>query len=101
MNRFILSKSSEYSWLYTDMHLKGLYGNIGPLISDNSLSPEIVSDISNLDSVSSNWNPCNVKDCDKNSADPRLVLEYLKLKIITAWSLEISILIPYLTNLTT
>ena len=43
-------------------HLKGLYGNIGILISDNSLSPEIASDISNLGSVSSNWNFRNVKD---------------------------------------
>ena len=72
MNRFILSKSSEHSWLYTDTHLKGLYGNIG-LISDNSLSSEIVNDISNLGSVSSNWNFCNLKDYDKNSSDQRLV----------------------------
>ena len=45
LNRFILSKSCEHSWLYTDKHLKGLYGNIGVLISDNSLSSEIASDI--------------------------------------------------------
>ena len=61
-------------------HLKGLYGNIGILISDNSLSPEIASDISNLGSVSSNWNSRNVKDYDRNSSDPRLVLENLMLK---------------------
>ena len=36
LNRFILSKSSEHSWLYTDKHLKDVYGNIGVLISDNS-----------------------------------------------------------------
>ena len=60
--------------------MKGHYGNIGALMSDNSLSPEIVSDISNLGSVSSNWNPRKVKDYDKNSSDPRLVLENLKLK---------------------
>ena len=60
--------------------MKGLYGNIGVLTRDNSLSPEIVSDISNLGSVSSNWNSRNVKDYDKNSSDPRLVLENLKLK---------------------
>ena len=60
--------------------MKGLYGNTGVLISDNSLSSEIVSDISNLGSVSSNWNSRNVKDYDKNSSDPRLVLENLKLK---------------------
>ena len=60
--------------------MKGLYGNIGVLISDNSLSSEIVSDISNLGSVSSNWNSLNVKDYDKNSSDPRLVLEHLTFK---------------------
>ena len=80
LNRFILSKSSEHLWLYTDKHLKGLYGDIGVLISDNSLSSEIVSDISNLGSASSNWNSRNVKDYDKNSSDPRLVLENLNLK---------------------
>ena len=58
--------------------MKDLFGNIVDLISDNSLSPEIVSDISNLGSVSSNWN--SRKDYDKNSSDPRLVLENLKLK---------------------
>ena len=80
LNRFILFKSSEHSWLYTDKHLKGLCGNIGVLISENSLSSEIVSDISNLGSVSTNWNSRNVKDYDKNSPDPILVLEDLKLK---------------------
>ena len=60
--------------------MKGLYGNIGVLISNKSLSPEIASDICNLGSVSSNWNSRNVKDYDKNSFDPRLVLENLKLK---------------------
>ena len=56
----MLSKSNEHLLLYTGKHLKGVYGNIGVLISDNSLSPEIVSDISNLDSVFSNWNSRNV-----------------------------------------
>ena len=60
--------------------MKGRYGNIGVLISDNSLSPEIVSDISNFGSVSSNWNSRKVKDYGKNSSDPRLVLENLKRK---------------------
>ena len=64
----------------TDKHWKGRHGNIGVLISDSSTSPEKVSDISNLGSVSSNWNSRNVKDYDKNSSDPRLVLENLKLK---------------------
>ena len=44
-NRFILSKSNEYSWLYTHKHLKVPYGNIGVLISGNSLSPKIFCDI--------------------------------------------------------
>ena len=39
-----------------------------------------MSDISNLGSVSSNWNSHNVKDYNKNSSNPRLVLENLKLK---------------------
>ena len=60
--------------------LKSQYGNIGVLISGNFFSSEIVSDISNLGSASSNWNSRNVKDYDKNSSDPRLVLENLKLK---------------------
>ena len=60
--------------------MKSLYGNIDVLISDNFLSPEIVSDISNLGSISSCWNSCNAKDYDKNSSDPRLFLENLKLK---------------------
>ena len=60
--------------------MKGLYDNIGVLISDNSLSSEIVIDISNFGSVSSNWNSQNVKDSNKTSSDPRLVLENLKLK---------------------
>ena len=54
-------------------------GNIG-LISDNSLCSEIVNDISNLGSVSSNWNSRNGKDYDKNSSELRLVLKNLKLK---------------------
>ena len=60
--------------------MKDLFGNIVNLISDNSLSPEIVIDISNLGSVSSNWNSRNIKDYYKNYSDPRLVLENLKLK---------------------
>ena len=80
MNRIILSKSSEHSWLYADKHLKCLYGNIDVLISDNSVFPETVSGISYLGSVSSNLNSCNVKDYNKNSSDSRLVLENLKFK---------------------
>ena len=43
LNKLILSKPSEHSWLHIGKHLKGLYGNIGVLTSDNSLSSEIVS----------------------------------------------------------
>ena len=78
--------------------MKGSYGNTGVQISNNFLSPEIPSDISNLGSVSSNWNCRTVKDYDENSSDPKLVLE--NLRVITDCSLEISTLIPYLTNLT-
>ena len=60
--------------------MKGLYGNIGVLISDNSISSEIVSDISTLGSASSNWNSRKVKDYEKYSSDPRLVLGNIKLK---------------------
>ena len=78
LSKFILSKCSEDLWQYTDKHLKGLYGYIGFLISDISVSPEIVSDFSNLGSVSSNWNSRNVKNYDKDSSDLRLVLRNLK-----------------------
>ena len=60
--------------------MKGHYGNIGVLISDNSRSPEIVSDIRNLGYVSSNWNSRNFKDYDKNCSDKKLVFKNLKLK---------------------
>ena len=80
LNRLILSESSEHSWLYICKHLKGLDGNIVVLISDNSISSEIVIDTSNLGSVSSNWNSRNVKDYGKNSFNPRLALENPKLK---------------------
>ena len=60
--------------------MKGLYGDNGVFISDNSLSSKIVSHISNLGSLSSNWNSGMGKDYDKDSSDPRLVLENLKLK---------------------
>ena len=63
--------------------MKVLYGNIGVFISDNSPSPEIASDISNLGYVSSNWNSRNVKDYDKSSYYDnnytRSILESLKL----------------------
>ena len=53
LSRFYPSLANTHD--YTDEHLKGPYGNIGVLIFDNSLS-QIVSDISNLGSVSSYWN---------------------------------------------
>ena len=62
------------------MHSKGLYGNIGVLIYNNSLFPIVVSDISKFCFVSSSWNSLNVKDCDRIYSDPRLVLGNLNLK---------------------
>ena len=41
---------------------------------------QIVSDISNLGFVSWNWNSHNIKDYDKNSSDPKLVFQNLKIK---------------------
>ena len=81
LNRFILSKSGEHSWLHARKHLKGLYGNIGVLISDNYPTSEVIlSDVSTPGSVSSNWYSRKVKDNDKNCSNPRWVLENLKLK---------------------
>ena len=57
--------------VYTYMHLKGLYANVGVLISDNSLSSETVIDISNFGSVSSNWNSQNVKGSNKSMDQKR------------------------------
>ena len=54
----------------TDKHLKGVYGNTDVEISVNSLSPKIASGISNLGSVSSNWNSRTVKEYNKNSSEP-------------------------------
>ena len=56
-------------------HWKGLFGNIGVLISDSD-----ISDTSIIGFVSSNWNSRNVTDYDNNSLDLRLVLENPKLK---------------------
>ena len=43
LNRFILSKSSEHSWIfvnnYIDKHFKGFYGNNCVQISNNPLFP--------------------------------------------------------------
>ena len=49
-------------------------------MSDNSLSPEMVSDISNLGSVSSNLSFRDVKDYEKYSSDPKLVLKNVTIK---------------------
>ena len=54
----------------TDKHLKGVYGNTDVEISVNSHSPKIASGISNLGSVSSNWNSRTVKEYNKNSSEP-------------------------------
>ena len=60
--------------------MEGLSDNIDVQITDISLSPELVSDINNVGSVSSNWNSWNVKDYDKSSSDQKLVLDNLKFK---------------------
>ena len=65
---------------YTDKYFRGFCGNNCVQISNNSLSPKTVNDISNLGSVSSNRNSRSVKDYDKNSSVPKLVLENLKPK---------------------
>ena len=70
---YIQAIIQEFSMVTTD-------SNVGVQISDNSLSPEMVSDISNLDYVSSNLSFWNVKDYDKYSSDPKLVLKNLKIK---------------------
>ena len=54
----------------TDNHFRRLYGNIGVQISDNSIFPELVIEIRNVGSVSSNWSSRNVKGHDKKSSNP-------------------------------
>ena len=91
LNRFILSKSSEHLSLYADKHLIGLYGNICILISDNPLPPEIVSDISNLGFVSSNWIFRNFKDYDKKFS---LVIGYLNINSISNKCDNLKLIMP-------
>ena len=59
--------------------MKDLFGNIGVQISDNYLSPDMVIDICNRGSLSSNLSPCIAKDYDNYSSDSELVLENLKI----------------------
>lgn len=61
-----------------DKHLKDLYGHIGVQISNNSLYLEMINDIGNIGSVSSNFNSC--QDYGKYSSEPKLVLTILKIK---------------------
>ena len=65
LNRFILSISSDYSWLYKGEDLKGLYGSIGVQISDSYLTPEIASDINNLGFVLQTGIPATLKIMEK------------------------------------
>ena len=58
IHEYIQAIIQKFSMVTTD-------SNIGVQISDNSLSPEMVSDISNLGYVSSNLSFWNVKDYDK------------------------------------
>ena len=50
------------------------------ILVSKHLTTELVSDISNLGSVSSNLISHNAKGYDKNPSDPKLVLENLELK---------------------
>ena len=73
--------------------MKSFCGKIGVLLSDNSLSSKIFSNISNLGSASSRWNSHKVEDYDRNSSDPRLVLVNLKLENnnrLVIWNLGIN-----------
>ena len=56
-----IQSADQNERLNIDKRLKGLYGNTDVLISVNSLSPEKVNDTSNLGSVSTNWDSCNIK----------------------------------------
>ena len=73
IHEYIQAIIQKFSMVTTD-------SNIGVQISDNFLSPEMVSDISNLGYVSSNLSFWNVEDYDKYSSDPKLVLKNLKIK---------------------
>ena len=67
MNRFIWSKFGKYLCVYTTAkHLKDLDGNIVEQFSDNSLSPGMVSNVSNLGSLSSNFIPAMLKIMTSN-----------------------------------
>ena len=67
MNRFIWSKFGKYLWVYTTAkHLEGLDGNIVEQFSDNSVCPGMVSNITNLGSLSSYFMPAMLKIMTNN-----------------------------------
>ena len=70
---YIQTSIQKISMITTD-------SNIDVQIPDNSLSPEMVSDNSNLGCASSNLSFCSVKDYDKYSSNPKLVLKNLMVK---------------------
>ena len=69
-----------HDYIQTSIQKISMITTIDVQIPNNSLSPEMVSDNSNLGCVSSNLSFCNVKDYDKYSSNPKLVLKNLTIK---------------------
>lgn len=76
----MLSSSNEFTKLKKDDYFKSLYGNIGEQIRGNFISPKMFNDISKIGSNSSGMIFSIIKDNDKNSSNPKLVLENLEIK---------------------
>ena len=76
----MFSSSNEFTKLKKDDHFKSLYGNIGEQIRGNFISPKMFNDISKIGSNSSDMIFSIIKDNDKNSSNPKLVLENLEIK---------------------
>ena len=76
----MLSSSNEFTKLKKDDYFKSLYGNIGEQIRGNFISPKMLNDISKIGSNSSDMIFSIIKDNDKNSSNPKLVLENLEIK---------------------
>lgn len=75
----MLSSSNEFTKLKKDDYFKSLYGNIGEQIRGNFISPKMFN-ISKIGSNSSDMIFSIIKDNDKNSSNPKLVLENLEIK---------------------
>ena len=86
----MLSSSNEFSKQKKDDYFKSLYGNIGEKIRGNFVSRKIFNDISKIGFNSSDMILDSIiKDRDKSSSDPKLVLENLEIKKKYGWSLKI------------